>query len=114
MEKLKLTEDSKGELVLLTKQIEEATEKRDNLADELYQSRSGAAKRFDTILLSKIRELEMPHATFETRVEKITGFNLNGNCSVKFFFSAKMAICATSLKWHLEENYQESCSVSSL
>ncbi len=88
LEKLKLTEDRKDELALLKKQIEEATGKRDNLARELYQSREGTAKRFDSILLLKIRELEMPHALFETRVEEITGYNLNGNSSVKFFFSA--------------------------
>ncbi|MDD4491987.1 MAG: DNA repair protein RecN, partial [Bacteroidales bacterium] len=87
-EKLKLTEDRKEELAALTNQIEEVTEKRDSMAEELYRNRVGIAKKFDSTLLAKIRELEMPHAMFETRVEKISGFNINGNCSVKFFFSA--------------------------
>ncbi|MBP1670815.1 MAG: repair protein recN [Bacteroidetes bacterium] len=87
-EKLKLTEDRKEEITALKNQIEKVTGKRDNMAEELYRIRVGIAKKFDSTLLSKIRELEMPHAMFETRVEKISGFNLNGNCSVKFFFSA--------------------------
>jgi DNA repair protein RecN (Recombination protein N) len=87
-EKLKLTEDRKEELTALKNQIEGVTGKRDNMAEEIYRNRVGIAKKFDSTLLAKIRELEMPHAMFETRVEKISGFNLNGNSSVKFFFSA--------------------------
>lgn len=87
-EKLKLTENRKDELEKLSEQIEAVTEKRGNLANELYNKRVAVAKDFESILLGRIKELEMPHAMFETRVELLNTYTSNGNSSVKFFFSA--------------------------
>lgn len=87
-EKLKLTENNKDEREKLSQQIEAVTEKRENLATELFNKRVAVAKDFESILLGRIKELEMPHAMFETRVEHINTYTFTGNSSVKFFFSA--------------------------
>ena len=87
-EKLKLSENHKDELEKLTQQIDVVTEKRGKFATELYNKRVAVAKNFESILLGRIKELEMPHAMFETRVEFINTYTSTGNSSVKFFFSA--------------------------
>ncbi|HBY02255.1 MAG TPA: DNA repair protein RecN, partial [Rikenellaceae bacterium] len=87
-EKLKLSENHRDELEKLTQQIEVVSEKRGKFASELYNKRVAVAKDFESILLGRIKELEMPHAMFETRVELLNAYTSAGNSSVKFFFSA--------------------------
>ncbi|MBP9018260.1 MAG: DNA repair protein RecN [Bacteroidales bacterium] len=87
-----MTDNHRIDLEKMEREIEECKIKRSQLAEKLHSRRVKASKGFSEDMLSSIKELEMPHASFYAEISQLSQYNLYGNDSVTFFFSANKNI----------------------
>lgn len=87
-----MTDNHRIDLEKMEREIEECKIKRSQLAEKLHSRRVKASKGFSEDMLSSIKELEMPHASFYAEISQLSQSNLYGNDSVTFFFSANKNI----------------------
>ncbi|MEN6569425.1 MAG: DNA repair protein RecN [Rikenellaceae bacterium] len=87
-----MTDNHRIDLEKMEREIEECKIKRSQLAEKLHSRRVKASRGFSEDMLSSIKELEMPHASFYAEISQLSQYNLYGNDSVTFFFSANKNI----------------------
>lgn len=90
-------EDLLEQLKLAEKKLEDSSIKRDQLALDLRNSRESKREAFSQRLQSTIRELEMPHAIFETEITDTETYTMNGSDAIRFLFSANKNISVKEL-----------------
>jgi DNA repair protein RecN (Recombination protein N) len=81
----------------LEKQTVELRKRRAQEADLLHTRRESAAKEFSHSIRNSVRELEMPHAQFDTKLTRRESYGETGNSSVTLFFSANREVEAREL-----------------
>ena len=86
--KLSSSESTKEELSELEKRISLLQKNLKEYAERLSSKRVGSAGRFADSLTSRIRNLEMPHAIFNLKLEKTTDYSPFGCDTIEFIFSA--------------------------
>ncbi|MDP3437482.1 MAG: DNA repair protein RecN [Bacteroidales bacterium] len=86
--KLFMRDSIREKLEELTLNIEKSREEMKESSGELSKSRTIASSGFSAEMISKIRELEMPHAQFEVKQELCADYNFYGKDSITLYFSA--------------------------
>ncbi|PKO98761.1 MAG: DNA repair protein RecN [Bacteroidetes bacterium HGW-Bacteroidetes-8] len=86
--KLFMRDSIRERLDELTLSIEKSRQEMRESSQELSKSRAESSSGFSTEMISKIRELEMPHAEFEVRHEQYEDYNFYGKDSITLYFSA--------------------------
>jgi len=86
--KLFMRDSIREKLEELTINIEKSRQDMKESSLELSKSRAEASSGFSAEMISKIRELEMPHAQFEVRHEMCEDYNFYGKDSITLYFSA--------------------------
>lgn len=95
--KLFMRDSIREKLEELTLNIEKSREEMKESSLELSKSRAEASSGFSAEMISKIRELEMPHAQFEVRHELCEDYNFYGKDSITLYFSANKNVPAKEL-----------------
>lgn len=80
--------DLEDKIAANTKETDECREERDSVAAKLEASRMDAIPSFVKEIESKIRDLEMPHASFEVALQTTDKYTINGNNDILYKFSA--------------------------
>ena len=81
----------------LEKQTVELRKRMAQEADLLHTRRESAAKEFSHSIRNSVRELEMPHAQFDTKLTRRESYGETGNSSATLFFSANREVEAREL-----------------
>lgn len=87
-EKLKMLQISDERSAELEKQVTQAEYNLSKLADVLYKKRVVGAEKLQKLIAEHLVRLNMPHAQFVVKVEKLAEFTKNGSDRVLFLFSA--------------------------
>jgi DNA repair protein RecN len=95
--KLSSSESSKEELSELEERISLLRKNLKECAERLSSKRIGSARQFSNSLTSRIRNLEMPHAIFDLKLEKTTDYGPFGCDTVEFIFSANSNVAPKNL-----------------
>ena len=95
--KLTSSESSKEELSELEKKISLLRKNLIDCAEKLSSKRTGSARQFADSLTSRIRNLEMPHAIFDLKLEKTPDYSPFGCDTVEFIFSANSNVAPKNL-----------------
>ncbi len=69
----------------------------EKIAEELSTSRIDASHGFASGMQSRIRELEMPHAVFEVKIDQTRDYEYYGKDSLSLFFSANRNVPSKEL-----------------
>jgi DNA repair protein RecN (Recombination protein N) len=96
-EKLDSSNSERDSLDVLEKEVKDLTNERNLLADSLHLTRVEIEKQFSDIMKDTIRELEMPHAEFFTKLDRTQSCSDTGNSMVTFLFSANKDLEAREL-----------------
>ena len=91
-DKLFMRESFREKLMELTLELEKSKNDMKESSQELSRSRAAASLGFSAEMISKIRELEMPHAQFEVRHEQAANYDFYGNDIITLYFSANKNI----------------------
>ena len=95
--RLTSSESSKEELSELEKRISLLRKNLIDCAEKLSSKRTGSARQFADSLISRIRNLEMPHAIFDLKLEKTPDYGPFGCDTVEFIFSANSNVAPKNL-----------------
>lgn len=91
-EKLESSDVEREGLNNLEIEVKTLINERNKLADKLHLSREEIKEKFSNVIKSSVRELEMPHAEFSTKLERTSSFSDTGNSLVSFLFSANKEV----------------------
>jgi len=91
-EKLESSDVEREGLNNLEIEVKTLINERNKLADKLHLSRVEIKEKFSNVMKSSVRELEMPHAEFSTKLERTSSFSETGNSLVSFLFSANKEV----------------------
>lgn len=91
-EKLESSDVESEGLNNLEIEVKTLINERNKLADKLHLSREEIKEKFSNVIKSSVRELEMPHAEFSTKLERTSSFSDTGNSLVSFLFSANKEV----------------------
>ena len=91
-EKLESSDVEREGLNNLEIEVKTLINERNKLADILHLSREEIKEKFSNVIKSSVRELEMPHAEFSTKLERTSSFSDTGNSLVSFLFSANKEV----------------------
>ena len=91
-EKLESSDVEREGLNNLEIEVKTLINERNKLADKLHLSRVEIKEKFSNVMKSSVRELEMPHAEFSTKLERTSSFSDTGNSLVSFLFSANKEV----------------------
>lgn len=72
----------------LANEVDKLTKQREKVALDLFNIRKMSSKKLSSVLQSKIRELEMPHALLEIDINHSSNYGSNGADNIEFMFSA--------------------------
>ena len=81
-------EQDQWEVKELEQKIEQLTQQRNTLAQELSQKRKESVASLSATLQDMIRDLQMPYAVFEVAVQENEKYTLQGKDNIEFLFSA--------------------------
>jgi len=90
--KLFMRESIREKLLELTLELDKSREELKESSLELSKSRVAASSGFSSEMVSKIRELEMPHAQFEVKHHFLADYNFYGKDNITLYFSANKNI----------------------
>ncbi len=91
-ERLYMGDRLKEQLKGVEREVEDSETELKRASQELTKTRVDASESFKEEMVSKIRELEMPHATFDVSLVKTGDYDIYGEDSVSFLFSANRNI----------------------
>lgn len=80
--------DLQGRLLELQNELQQKREELSSLADKLSEKRLKVAPQLSKIVEDEIKKLELPHAKFEIRIEKLSSLTHKGQDDVAFLFAA--------------------------
>jgi DNA repair protein RecN (Recombination protein N) len=96
-ERLYFGDSLREQLKRIESEVESSEAEMRSISEELSSSRYEASESFRREMLSRVRELEMPHASFEVSLSKTGEYDLYGENSVSFLFSANRSVLAREL-----------------